>query len=69
MAVEEAWWQKHRIEAVVVIAPLGALSRRENVSLAFVGKMDKFPPKQLEGASYKTTMWPKNRLSDLSCLF
>ena len=31
------------IEAVVVIAPLGALSRRENVSLAFADKMDKFP--------------------------
>ena len=32
-----------RIEAVVVIAPLGPLSRQGNVSLAFAGKMDKFP--------------------------
>ena len=53
-----------RIEAVVVIAPLGPLSRQENVSLAFAGKMDKFPSNSR--VLGKITKCTKNSHSDLS---
>ena len=52
------------IEAVVVIAPLGPLSRQENVSLAFAGKMDKFP--STSRVLGKITKCTKNSHYDLS---